>query len=199
MINLGQKRIVIPKNFAPLVPGGWEVWKMRLEGLLKAEGLENILFDCDPAPTDRENAYGIHLLNSLISDEYLPYVRKCTTGREAYLALEQMHMGDNITKYSTLLEKLLTLEKKSFTIDQYINYTSDLQRDLVGAGETLSEQAFCVALLKGLPAEYDTVKQMMREKKPDQLSLESLRHTLKRREYDITVKEGVNHPHRKWP
>ena len=135
VINLGQKRIVIPKNFAPLVPGGWEVWKMRLEGLLKAEGLENILLDCDPAPTDRENAYGIHMLNSLISDEYLPYVRKCTTGREAYLALEQMHMGDNITKYSTLLEKLLTLEKKSFTIDQYIHYTSDLQRDLVGAGE----------------------------------------------------------------
>ena len=89
VINLGQSRIVIPKNFAPLVPGGWEVWKMRLEGLVKAEGLENVLFDCGAAPTDRENAYGIHLLNSLISDEYLPYVRKCATGREAYAALEQ--------------------------------------------------------------------------------------------------------------
>ena len=160
---------------------------MRLEGLVKAEGLENVLFDCGAAPTYRENAYGIHLLNSLISDEYLPYVRKCATSREAYAALEHMHMGDNITKYSTLMEKLPNLEKKTFTIDQYVNYTSDLQRDLVGAGETFTEQAFCVALLKGLPAEYDTVKQMMREKKPERLTLESLRHTLKRREYDISV------------
>ena len=180
----------IPKNFPPLKPGGWESFKTRLLGLLRAEDIEHLLLENDKVPTARENAYGIHLLNCVVADQYLPFIERCTTGREAYKALERLHKGDTITKYSTLMERLLSLEKKDLTIDQYVNEALDLQRDLKGAGETLTEQAFCVALLKGLPTDYDTIKQMMREKKPEDLTLEELRFTLKRREFDLSVQSG---------
>ena len=128
--------------------------------------------DNEKVPTARENAYGIHLLNCVVVAS-ISHTLKGVPLQRGLQSSGEVAQGRYHHKVFNPHGKALVTEKKDLTIDQYVNEALDLQRDLKGAGETLTEQAFCVALLKGLPTDYDTIKQMMMRKETEDLNLRS--------------------------
>ena len=144
----------------------YHFWKMRFEHLLILKDLENFLHEDPPNSTDLAAIFLWHkkdkkaqaIIGLSLSNDLLESVRDVKTTKEMWVAIR------NVFERHTLLIKL-SARKKFYTaamnIDesvlQFANRIRQLASTLKSMNVVISESEMAMALLNGLPEEYNAL------------------------------------------
>lgn len=102
------------------------------------------------------------LIMNYVADAQLATVREATSARASWLALEAIFMPKTAARRLQLKMELNSIRKApAESINDYVARASLLQSQLVAAGNPVPEEDITLALLSGLPSEYDTIREVI--------------------------------------
>ena len=146
----------------------YHYWKIRIEHLLILKDLENFLYD-DPPSVDTSTAAQIAswkkkdkkaqaIIGLSLSNDLLENVRDVTSTKDMWISIK------NVFERHTLLNKL-SARKKFYTatmssdesVLQFSNRIRQLSSTLKSMNVAISESEMAMALLNGLPEEYNAL------------------------------------------
>jgi hypothetical protein len=148
-------------------------WRERIKAVLEIKDLDHTISAKEPAggtssggtgsasreikPEEDKRAKGI--IKMTVEDILLPIVDKATSARDAWIKLETMFVGEAKTRVLTLKNELNNIKMDpSESAIEYVARGTSLQTKLHAAGHPISEEDVVLALLNGLPADYDNVR-----------------------------------------
>ena len=115
-----------------------------------------------PAVTPEMDAKAKALIMNYVADAQLATVREATSARAAWLALEAIFQPKTAARRLQLKMELNSIRKApTESINDYVARASLLQSQLVAAGNPIPEEDITLALLSGLPSEYETVREVL--------------------------------------
>ena len=189
--TLGLTRITKLNN------GNYQTWKFKVELLLTKEDLWQIVSDDPPEEVtdawrtkDRKARATIGLL---LEDNQLHHIRKQTTAKGTWTALQKYHEKSTLSNKVNLLKKLCGLKlTDGGNMESHIAQMEDLIDQLSSLGETLAEHLTVALFLSSLPDSYGTLITALETRPEEDLTQELVKNKLveeyKRRiETDVTV------------
>jgi hypothetical protein len=155
----------------------WNAWKTRIKVHLKANGLLDCIESSStaripPSESKMDSAYLVLLMS--VEDHILPIVEAAGNAKEAWKSLEAMFQPRTNVRIANLKRELALLKiKRSESILAYISRAKSLMNELKAIGESINPKDVVLAVLRGLPVEYETVVLFLEAKEGD-ISLESI-------------------------
>jgi transposase InsO family protein len=151
-------------SIEPLDVNNYATWAVRMKMLLMHKELWAAVADpgsLEAAERSKLNkALSLILLN--VKDHHLLTLESCQTPSEAWDALKAVYQASNTARQMQLRKELNSLSKQATeTIALYAGRVRGLWSDLSSAGVTVTEQDVAMAMLAGLPAEYQTVVEVL--------------------------------------
>ena len=143
----------------------WE-WALRVRDLLTYKGVIGALY-IDPAALLDAQAYAadqmaLAIIRSHVSASMLPYLMSVRTAREAWETLTQLQGQTLGAKRSLLEEQLLHLHKlPTEDMTEYCARAQKCRQELELVGEPCSENRLIRAILRGLPAAFESVRELL--------------------------------------
>lgn len=187
-------------RIAKLNNNNYQTWKFKVELLLTKEELWNVVSDEPPDPVtqqwrskDQKAKANIGLL---LEDNQLHLVRKQTTAKGMWTALQSYHQKSTLSNKVNLLKKLCNLKlAEDGDMENHLSEMENLIDQLSSLGEPLAEHLSVALFLSSLPDSYGTLITALETRPEDDLTIELVKSKLieeyKRRNGSITV-SGTN-------
>lgn len=143
-------------GFQKLGDSNYATWRVQMKGLLATK-------DCIRAITeaaDPNSAKAMGLMIMCVEDQHLATIEQANNAAEAWTALEAMYQQTSTANLVQLRRQLTTLEKKADeSIQQYVARARCIADQIRAAtGTAVNQTDLVVAVLAGLPSEYNVVR-----------------------------------------
>ncbi|CAN6560859.1 unnamed protein product [Malus baccata var. baccata] len=100
----------------------------------------------------------LSLLIATLSDEVMDHVIGCKTAQEAWESLQERFASISVVRINQLKSEFHTAKKGSESVDKFLLRLKVIKDQLVAAGERITENDLMIAVLSGLPPEYEVIK-----------------------------------------
>ncbi|CAN6726303.1 unnamed protein product [Malus baccata var. baccata] len=100
----------------------------------------------------------LSLLIATLSDEVMNHVIGCKTAQEAWESLQERFASISVVRINQLKTEFHTAKKGSESVDKFLLRLKVIKDQLVAAGERITENDLKIAVLSGLPPEYEVIK-----------------------------------------
>ena len=144
--------------------GNYRTWSQRFLGLLETKGLaaaiEAPTDGVVVTPADARKAKGY--LRKHVGDEFIGPVSEAANVRAAWVWLEEHFRARSAARLMQLKTEFTDLKKtKSESVAAYVGRARALCIELTSIGEPVTNQSAVIAVLKGLPKQYEVVVKNM--------------------------------------
>jgi len=134
----------------------YQTWKFKMELLLTKEKLWDVVSDDPPDPVtdewsikDKQERATIGLL---LEDSQLHIIRKETTSKATWTALQRYHEKSTLSSKVSLLKKICALKlREDGDMSAHLAHMEDLVDQLASLGEPLAEHLTVALMLSSLP------------------------------------------------
>jgi len=110
-----------------------------------------------------------------VGDSFMNMLRSDTTAKDAWDRLKEMFQSRTIARKLKLRKELLALKMgASESVDDYLLRAEAIGVQMQNAGMTITDEEIVLPALAGLPAEYNTIVQIL-EQSDDNLTLSNVR------------------------
>jgi hypothetical protein len=155
-------------NIDRLNDSNYTQWSMRVKGLLgtkKALAAIDPGFGAEPTAAQLEmDRMAISVLYLVVNDDTLNDIKACTTAREIWLAIQNIHTKFDPWHGFHLLDDYVSMRKtEEETITQFLSRKSILYDKVAAAGCHLDERCQVGFIVTRLPKAYDNVGRGLRE------------------------------------
>ncbi|KAF9669393.1 hypothetical protein SADUNF_Sadunf14G0103100 [Salix dunnii] len=96
-------------------------------------------------------------INSSLSDGPLSQVINCESCHDAWMVLETLYGSHTRDRIQQMKGELQTLNKGSYSLEDYLHKAKSLALSLRGAGKPMDDDDLIVCILRGLGSEYDPI------------------------------------------
>jgi len=148
----------------PLDVDNYVSWAIRMKMLLVHRELWVAVADPDGLQeaerSKLDKALSLLLLN--VKDHHLLTLASCETPKQAWDVLHSMYQASNVAKQMQLRKELNSLTKHATeSLTLYVSGARGLWSSMSSAGIVVTERDVVMALLAGLPAEYETTVEVI--------------------------------------
>ena len=137
----------------------YATWAVKMRFLLVTKGLWDAVRargDGEGVVDAADDAKALALIGLCVEDHHLPTVEDCETARQAWQALESVYRARSMALVLKLKRELSQLSKRPGEgITKYIARARSVRDQLQAAGHAVSAEDVVLAVLAGLPSEYD--------------------------------------------
>ena len=148
-------KVSIPK----LSDDNYATWSTRMRFLLISKGLWTAV--SPPATTTTahpDDHKALALIGLAVEDQYLPTVGECTTAQAAWDALAAIYRSRSNARVLTLKRQLASMSLQAAEpLTKYISRAQALRDQLAAIGHAVNEADLVLAVLNGLPKQYETI------------------------------------------
>ncbi|CAN6585835.1 unnamed protein product [Malus baccata var. baccata] len=100
----------------------------------------------------------LSLLIATLSDEVMDHVIGCKTAQEAWEKLHERFASISVVRVNQLKTEFHTAQKGSDSVDKFLFRLKAIKDQLVAAGEKITDNDLMIAVLSGLPPEFEVIK-----------------------------------------
>ncbi|KAM1454643.1 hypothetical protein EV1_004084 [Malus domestica] len=100
----------------------------------------------------------LSLLIATLSDDAMEHVIGYKTSQEAWSALQDRYASVSVSRINQLKTEFHTAQKGGDSIDKFLLKLKAIRDQLISAGERVSENDLVIAVLTGLPQEFDMIR-----------------------------------------
>ncbi|KAM2715814.1 hypothetical protein EV2_045370 [Malus domestica] len=100
----------------------------------------------------------LSLLIATLSDDVMEHIIGCKTACEAWTCLQERFASVSMVRINQLKSELHTIQKGGESVDRFLLRVKAIKDQLVSAGERITENDFLIAVLSGLPPEFEMIK-----------------------------------------
>lgn len=189
----------------------YQIWKFKVEKLLKREGTWKAISGTRPTNNDDaadswdlrdDKALGTICL--LIEDTQISLIRDKTTAKEAWDALKQYHeKASGLNKFTLIVELLKLSYQDGDDMEKHIAKIQELIDNLLALGNRSAVEFGPWIVLRSMPASYHILISVLASRPEEELSIDVVKATLisefKRRkslspneEYDTAMRVNAN-------
>jgi hypothetical protein len=148
-------------GFQKLGRNNYVVWSPKMRFYLTTKDLVKAIEGNDasgPVVKKALATIGMH-----VEDYYLPIITASETAMEAWEALAKEHTESVSASRLQLRRALNSLrQERAESLAEYFCRAKRIRDDLIGIGDQVDEDQVAMAILAGLPKQYDTVVAIMR-------------------------------------
>lgn len=126
----------------------------------------------------------LSLLIATLSDDAMEHIIGCKTSYEACTCLQERFASVSMVWINQLKSEFHTIQKCGESIDKFLLWVKTIRDQLVSAGEKITENDFLIAVLFGLPPEFEMIKIVILAR-DSTISYKDLRAQLLRAEVSI--------------
>ena len=142
-------------GFSKLGDNNYGTWRPRMKGVLQAKGYESAL----TGEEDPNSSKAMGLMMMCVQDHLLLTIEKCANAKQVWTALEHLYRQSSTANVLKLKRDLSTLDKRpKETVSQYVARAREIGDQLNAAGSKVDDDDLALAILAGLPDEYDMIK-----------------------------------------
>ena len=146
---LDYDKVIVPK----LGIDNYATWAPKMRFLLVTKGLWAAV---ETAGTGEDSQKAFAQIGLHVEDYHLSTVTKCTSAKEAWEALQSVYESTSLAQVLMLKKELSTLAMRpKEPVTKYIARATSLQEQLTTAKVTTEERDIVLAVLAGLPKDYD--------------------------------------------
>ena len=147
-------KVSIPK----LSEDNYASWSTRMRFLLISKGLWTAIEPVEGEAVNPGAAKALALIGLSVEDQYLPTVNECDTAKAAWDALASIYKSRSNARVLILKRQLnsITLQDSEPLI-KYIGRAQALRDQLAAIGQSVDESDVVLAVLNGLPRQYNTL------------------------------------------
>uniref|UniRef100_A0A5S6Q5G8 DUF4219 domain-containing protein n=1 Tax=Trichuris muris TaxID=70415 RepID=A0A5S6Q5G8_TRIMR len=156
---MASESAVVGQPLVPLLDGGnYEVWKVKMRGLLMKEDLWNVTVQPKPEVADssweRANCRALGCITLALGNDQAVLIARCQTAWEAWLTLQRQHERSSYGSRLFLRRKLYSFRYNGGPMQAHITAMLQIVEQLRGAGVEISVGDQVAALLNSLPESY---------------------------------------------
>ncbi|KAM1191969.1 hypothetical protein ACFX2G_012596 [Malus domestica] len=100
----------------------------------------------------------LSLLILTLTDDAMDHVIGCKTSREAWTVLQERYGSVSRVRINQLKTEFHTAQKGRETVDKFLLRLKTIRKQLVSAGEKITDNDYIIAVLTGLPTEFEMIK-----------------------------------------
>nr|XP_028948143.1 uncharacterized protein LOC114820946 [Malus domestica] len=100
----------------------------------------------------------LSLLIATLFDDAMEHVIGCKTSQEAWTALQDHYASVSVSRINQLKIEFHTAHKGGDSIDKFLLKLKAIRDQLISAGERVSENDLVIAVLTGLPQDFDMIR-----------------------------------------
>ena len=100
----------------------------------------------------------LSLLIATLSDDAMEHVIGCKTSQEAWGALQDRYASVSVSRINQLKTEFHTAQKGADSVDKFLLKLKAIRDQLISAGERISENDMVIAVLTGLPHDFDMIR-----------------------------------------
>ena len=161
----------------------YQTWKFKVELLLTKEDLWDTISKDPPEPlTDAwrsKDCKARATIGLLLEDNQLHHVRKESTAKSTWTALQKYHEKSTLSNKVSLLKKLCGLKLTDCgNMESHLAQMEDLIDQLSSLGETLAEHLTVALFLSSLPDSYGTLITALETRNEADLTTELVKNKL---------------------
>ncbi|KAM1541869.1 hypothetical protein ACFX15_011235 [Malus domestica] len=132
----------------------------------------------------------LSLLIATLSDDAMEHVIGCKTSHEAWSALQDRYASVSVSRINQLKTEFHTAQKGGDSIDKFLLKLKAIRDQLISAGERVSDNDLVIAVLTGLPQEFDMIRTVILARETP-ISLKDFRAQLLSAELTIDSRVSV--------
>ena len=153
-------------NIEPLDSDNYPTWSVRMEAVLTSKDIWSAVSDPEKAsPEQAKKARALIILN--VKDHHLAALSTTKTAAEAWKVLQTVYQAKSMARRVALRKELTSLQKMSTEpMDKYVARARAIWEALASTGYAISETEVVLAVLAGLPDEYDTACTVIESGRP---------------------------------
>jgi len=161
----------------------YQTWKFKMELLLTKEKLWNVVTDDPPDPVTDEWSIKAKqaqaTIGLLLEDSQLHIIRKETTSKATWTAVQRYHEKSTMSSKVSLLKKICALElRDDGDMSEHLADMEDLVDQLASLGEPLAEHLTVALMLSSLPDSYDTRIKALETRSEEDLTKEIVKNKI---------------------
>jgi transposase InsO family protein len=151
-------KVTIPK----LDVDNYATWSVQMKFLLITKGLwgttQSVLPEDASAAMKETDQKALAIIGLCVKECHLPTLAACETAKEAWDALQAVYEAKSNARRLQLRRELTTLRKEQEEpLTKYVARARAIRDQLKSIGAQLSDDDIVMAVLAGLPPEYDTL------------------------------------------
>ncbi|KFD66911.1 hypothetical protein M514_20777 [Trichuris suis] len=159
---MAHERVIVGQSLVPLLDGGnYEVWKMKMRGLLMKEDLWSVTMQPKPETGDssweRANCRALGCITLSLGNDQTVHIARCETAHEAWQTLQQVNEPSSYGSRLYLRRKLYSFRYVSVPMQSHVTSMLQVIEQLRGAGVELAVGDQIAALLNSLPESYSAL------------------------------------------
>jgi hypothetical protein len=156
-----EERITIEK----LDTNNYATWAIQMQAVLVTKGLDTALEADNVDVAVSKKAKALILLS--VQSHLLAALSELGTAKEVWQYLETQYKQQSTARRRQLKQQLNRLQKDaSEPMSKFISRAKSLQQDLAAAGHAVTSEELIMAVLAGLPSEFDTIVTVIENEKP---------------------------------
>jgi molybdopterin-biosynthesis enzyme MoeA-like protein len=151
-------------GFAKLGDDNYGTWKVQMRGLLATKGCETAL----TTENDPHSSKAKGLMIMCVEQQHLQTIEDAANARDAWNALAALYQQTSTANLMQLKKQLAGLEKRpTETISQYLARARAIASQIQAAtGTAVDATDMALAVLSGLPSEYNVIKTIIENTTP---------------------------------
>jgi hypothetical protein len=170
-------------RIAKLNNSNYQTWKFKVELLLTKDDLWDAISKATPNPiTDKwqtKDQKARATIGLLLEDNQLNLIRKQTTAKGTWMALQAYHEKSTLSNKVSLLRKLCALKlTETGSMEDHLRQMEDIIDRLASLGEALAEQLTVALFLSSLPESYSTLITALETRPEEDLTQELVKNKL---------------------
>ena len=174
---------LLKTSFAKLNADNYNLWKFKLELILRKEGIWNCVtqeeLENPDATWKKQDSDATVIIGLSVEDSQLLLIRKAKSAHEAWETLRSQHEKNTLGSSVKLMRKICsmkyTLDKK---MEEHILDMKILFEKLEALGENFAERWLVAMLLSSLPSSFDTLVTALEARKLEELNLKIVEASL---------------------
>ncbi|KAK9806822.1 hypothetical protein WJX72_003845 [[Myrmecia] bisecta] len=132
-------------------------WSVQMKWLLIENGLWAPVEQEEPEDKDKDQK-ALARIGRSVQNHHVAMLAKCKTAKEAWTKLEVVYKAKSNAKRLQLKTELLALKKQaSEPVTKYVARASGFRDQLAAVGDDVKDEDLVLYVLRGLPAQYNTV------------------------------------------
>jgi hypothetical protein len=156
-------------GFAKLGDDNYFTWKAHMKGLLAVKDCVEAITGGLPGTTETEkktaeklSEKALGLMAMCVEDQHLLTIEQAKTAKAAWAALESLFQQRSMANALQLKQQVNGLQMQAAeSIPQYVARARSLSAQLAATGKNLDSEDLVLALLNGLPADYNVIKTLI--------------------------------------
>lgn len=144
-------------SFEQLDADNYATWSVKVKNLLIIKDLWDAV-EATEAVDPKVDAKALARIMLYVKDHHLATLASCKTAKEAWSKLESIHKAKSVARRMLLRRELTTLTKTAGEpVTKYVDRAKGIRDQLTAAGYEVREDEIVLAVLAGLPKEYDMI------------------------------------------